>query len=77
MRRWLLTPWAAGIVRGVALSTSGLVLATGIQLVAGVQLWQYALAAVAAVLTLQGRVHPGLLVIGGAAVGIARGALAP
>ena len=77
VRRWLLTPWAAGIVRGVALSTSGLVLATGIQLLApdrallSVPLWQLALAVVAGALTIQGRVHPGLLVIGGALAGIA------
>jgi chromate transporter len=81
VRRWLLTPWAAGIVRGVALSTSGLVLATGIQLISpDLQLlsappWQLALAAIAAVLTLQGKIHPGLLVIGGAAAGIALAAL--
>jgi chromate transporter len=75
VRRWLLTPWAAGIVRGVALSTSGLVLATGIQLVEGAQVWQYALAAIAAALTLQGKIHPGLLVIGGAAAGIVLAAL--
>jgi chromate transporter len=88
VRRWLVTPWAAGIVRGVALSTSGLVLATGIQLIqlsaggpatrtpwAGVDLWSLLLAAIAAVLTLQGKVHPGLLVIGGAVAGIALEAL--
>ena len=76
VRRWLLTPWAAGIVRGVALSTSGLVLATGIQLLApgasplGVPVWQLALALGSAALAVQGRIHPGLLVAAGAAIGI-------
>lgn len=79
VRRWLLTPWAAGIVRGVVLSTSGLLLATGLQLVAPntpileVPPWQIALAAVATALTIQGRIHPGLLVVAGAAVGVAIG----
>ena len=81
VRRWLLTPWAAGIIRGVALSTSGLLLATGIQLLApGVALlsvpaWQVALAGAALALTVHGRVHPGLLIAGGAAVGIVLEAL--
>lgn len=75
VRRWLLTPWAAGIVRGVALSTSGLLVATGIQLVSPIGAPQVVLAAVALALTIQGRVHPGLLVIAGAVAGIALEAL--
>ncbi|HEX9437886.1 MAG TPA: chromate transporter [Candidatus Limnocylindria bacterium] len=76
VRRWLLTPWAAGIVRGVALSTSGLLVATGIQLVLPtISWWQLSLAAVGALLTIQGRIHPALLIAGGAVVGIALRAL--
>lgn len=81
VRRWLLTPWAAGIIRGVALSTSGLLLATGIQLLApgtallGVPAWQIGLAVAASALTIHGRIHPGLLIVAGAAVGIALEAL--
>lgn len=81
VRRWLLTPWAAGIVRGVALSTSGLLVATGIQLLApGVALlsvpaWQVALALAALALTIQGRIHPGLLIVAGAFVGVVLEAL--
>ncbi|MDE3112853.1 MAG: chromate transporter [Chloroflexota bacterium] len=79
VRHLLLSPWAAGIVRGIALSTSGLLVATGLQLVApdvpifSVPLWQVALAVVAGVLTIQGRVHPGLLVLAGALIGAAIG----
>jgi len=76
VRRWLLTPWAAGIVRGVALSTSGLLVANGIQLLApgaalvSVPIWQLALAAAGLAFTIHGRIHPGLLVIGGAFAGV-------
>lgn len=73
VRRWLLTAWAAGIVRGVALSTSGLLVATGIQLVSPVGAVQVVLAAIALALTIHGRVHPGLLVVAGALVGVALG----
>jgi chromate transporter len=74
VRRWLLTAWAAGIVRGVALSTSGLLVATGIQLLE-IGAAQVLLALVALALTIQGRVHPGLLVIAGALAGVALEAL--
>ncbi len=76
VRKQLLSPWMAGVVRGIALSTSGLIVATGIQLLApeaailSVPPWQVALAVVGAVLTIQGKIHPGLLVVGGALVGI-------
>lgn len=81
VRRWLLTPWAAGIIRGVALSTSGLLLATGVQLLApgaallAVPPWQVALAVAALALTIQGRIHPGLLIVAGAVAGIVLDAL--
>jgi chromate transporter len=76
VRRWLLRPWAAGIVRGVALSTSGLTLATAVGLIApgrpffAVQPWELGLAAAGTVLGIQGKVHPGLLVAGGALAGV-------
>jgi chromate transporter len=76
VRRWLLRPWAAGIVRGVALSTSGLTLATAVGLIApgrpflAVQPWELALAAAGTLLGIQGKVHPGLLVAGGALAGV-------
>lgn len=77
-RQALLTPWAAGIVRGIGLSTAGLLMATGIQLISpevpllAVPWWQAGLAAVGAVLSARRRgVHPGLLVLAGALVGVA------
>lgn len=76
-RHLLLTSWAAGIVRGIGLSTAGLLMATGIQLIApevpllAIPWWQAALAAIATVLTARGGgVHPGLLVLAGALVGV-------
>jgi chromate transporter len=73
-RRFLLTAPFAGLVRGASLATAGLLLSTGVTLVApdlGVAtLWQIALGVVAVALTLQGRIHPGLVVIGGALAGI-------
>ena len=79
VRKQLLSPWAAGIVRGVALSTAGLVVATGIQRLApdgdilAVPLWQVGLAAVATLLSIQGRVHPGVMIGAGALIGMAVG----
>lgn len=79
VRKQLLSAWAAGIVRGVALSTAGLVVATGIQLLApdrdilAVPLWQMGLAAVATVLSIQGKIHPGVMIGAGALIGIAVG----
>jgi chromate transporter len=79
VRRWLLTAWVAGLVRGVALSSSGLLVATAIRLLApdlallDLPLWQLALAAIGAALTVQGRVHPGLLLAAGAIAGVAFG----
>jgi chromate transporter len=88
IRRQLLSPWAAGVVRGVALSTSGLLVATAIALlapvrsadlagiataVASVPAWQIALAAVALAITVHGRLHPALLIVGGAVAGVALG----
>jgi hypothetical protein len=78
IRRYLLTPGAAGIVRSIPLTTSALVLAVGIKLVApdgnfpGVLSWQLALAPLTATVG-RARVHPGLLVLGGASGGIGGG----
>lgn len=79
VRRWLLSPVAAGIVRGVALSTSGLTLATGVMLLSpdlrlfSLPVWQLGLAVVSIALSLQGKLHPGLIVGGGAIVGFVLG----
>ncbi len=76
-RRWLLTPWAAGIVRGIGLTTSALVIATAVGLIApdgallSVPAWQLAITAVATVLVLRARFHPAFIVVAGAAIGIA------
>jgi chromate transporter len=76
-RRVLLTSAFGGFVRGAALATAGLLISTGLGLVATSgtfpALWQVTTAVIALVLTYDGRVHPGLVVIGGAAVGVALG----
>ena len=79
VRQQLLSPGAAGIVRGIALSTSGLVIATGVQLISperailSVPVWQLALVIACVALTIQQKMHPGLLVVGGAVIGIVAG----
>lgn len=79
VRRQILSAWTAGVVRGVVLATAGLLVYTGSTLIAPdrqlfeVPFWQLALTAVAAALTIRGRMHPGLLVAAGAVVGIALG----
>jgi chromate transporter len=75
-RRWLLTPPVAGLVRGVALATAGLLAATGIGIITASgtpSLWQLALAAIAIVLTYRGTVHPAIVIAIGAATGLAFG----
>ena len=75
-RRWLLTTPVAGLVRGVAMVTAGLLTATtiGILQAAGATAWwQLALAAIGVVLSYQGKVHPGLVIAIGAAVGLLLG----
>lgn len=73
-RRWLLTAWASGIIRGVALTTSGLLVATAVQLVdPGARHVALALAGLAA--SLLGRIHPALIILAGAAAGIVLEAL--
>lgn len=76
-RRWLLTQAFAGIVRGASLATAGLLCATAVSLVVpngeAVAWWQFGIAAVATVLTVEGRVHPAFIVLGGAMLGAALG----
>jgi chromate transporter len=77
LRRQLLNAWASGVVRGVALSAGGLLVATSIRLLAPdrsiieVPMWQLVLAAIGAALTVRGRTHPGLVMGAGAIVGLA------
>jgi chromate transporter len=74
-RRILLTASFGGFVRGAALATAGLLVSTGVGLVAPdlatVSWWQIALAIIATYLTYDGRIHPGVVVIGGALAGLA------
>lgn len=73
-RRFLMTSWSAGLVRGAALATAGLLASTGVTLVAAdpaaLTWWQLVIGVVAVALTYQGRIHPGLIVVGGAAAGM-------
>ena len=73
-RRWLLSVPFAGLVRGAALATAGLLCATGVSLIvpepAALSWWQVAVGAAAAALTYQGRLHPATVVIGGALLGL-------
>jgi chromate transporter len=76
LRRQLLNAWAAGIVRGVALTAGGLLVATAIRLLAPdraiveVPFWQLALAVIGTALAIRGRTHPGLVMGAGALAGI-------
>jgi chromate transporter len=75
-RRWLLTAPVAGLVRGVALATAGLLAATGLGIVtaAGAPAWwQLVLVAVGIVLSYRGTIHPGLVIALGAVAGVALG----
>lgn len=74
-RRWLLSAWFGGLVRGVSLATVGLLLATGVTIVnaGGSQVWQLALVAVTVGVTLHGKLHPALMIGVGTIVGIALG----
>jgi chromate transporter len=73
-RRWLLSVPFAGVVRGAALATAGLLAATGISLIVAPgdapSWWQAAIGTAAAALTYQGRLHPAVVVIGGALLGL-------
>lgn len=73
-RRWLLSVPFAGLVRGAALATAGLLCATGVSLIVPADntpsWWQVAIGIAAAALTYQGRLHPAAVVIGGALLGL-------
>lgn len=73
-RRWLLSVPFAGLVRGAALATAGLLCATGVSLIVPAgnapSWWQVIVGIAAAVLTYQGRLHPAVVVIGGALLGL-------
>jgi chromate transporter len=74
-RRWLLSAWFGGVVRGVSLATAGLLLATGVTIVAagGTQPWQLALVVVTIAVTLHGKLHPATMILVGGAIGLALG----
>jgi chromate transporter len=74
-RRWLMSAWFGGLVRGVSLATVGLLLATGVTIVnaGGTQLWQLALVVVTVAVTVHGKLHPAAMIVVGGAVGLALG----
>jgi chromate transporter len=75
-RRWLLVPPVAGLVRGVALVTAGLLAATGLGITASTgtpAIWQLVLAVVGTVLSYRGTIHPALVIAIGAVAGLALG----
>jgi chromate transporter len=73
-RRWLLSVPFAGLVRGAALATAGLLCATAVALIVptpgGPSWWQLLVGAAAAAFTYQERLHPAAVVIGGALLGL-------
>jgi chromate transporter len=73
-RRWLLSVRFAGVVRGAALATAGLLVATGVSLVVPLgdvpSWWQVAIGVAAAALTYDGRLHLAVVMIGGALLGL-------
>jgi chromate transport protein ChrA len=75
-RRWLLAPPVAGVVRGVALATAGLLAATGLGITAATgapALWQVALGVLATIASYRGTIHPAFVIAIGAAAGLALG----
>jgi chromate transporter len=73
-RRWLLSVRFAGLVRGAALATAGLLCATGFSLIVPAgdapSWWQVLIGVAAGAFTYQGRLHPAAVVIGGALLGV-------
>ena len=73
-RRYLLSVPFAGVVRGAALATAGLLVATGVSLIVPLgdvpSWWQVAIGVAAAALTYDGRLHPAVVMIGGALLGL-------
>lgn len=74
-RRWLLSAWFGGLVRGVSLATAGLLLATGatIMSASGTQVWQLTLVVATVAITVQGKLHPAVMIVVGGVVGLALG----
>ena len=74
-RRWLLSAWFGGLVRGVSLATAGLLLATGVTIVqgSGTAAWQQVLVVVTVAVTAHGKLHPAAMIVVGAAVGLVLG----
>jgi chromate transporter len=74
-RRWVLSAWFGGLVRGVALGTAGLLLATSVTIIeaGGTALWQLALVVASVVLTVRGSLHPAVLIAVGGIAGLALG----
>lgn len=74
-RRHLLSAWFAGFIRGASLAVAGLLLAIGLALLLPGGMapasWQVVLAVAAGIVSIQGRLHPALLIGVGAAAGIA------
>jgi chromate transporter len=71
--------WVNGLMRGLSLASAGLVAATSLQLLAGLQVggpepWQVGLVAAGLALTLGTRLHPILVILIGAVVGLLLGA---
>ena len=76
LRRRMVSRWAAGAVRGLALVTSGMVLSTTSTLAAplldgGGAGWQFALLGLGAFVVAQGRRHPAWVITAGALAGLA------
>ncbi len=77
LRRRMVSRWAAGAVRGLALVTSGMVLSTTSTLAApmvdgGGSVWQFALLGLGAFAVAHGRRHPAWVIGSSALVGLAR-----
>jgi chromate transporter len=70
--------WVNGLIRGLSLASSGLVAATGLQLLGGIAEggpapWQVGLVAVGLLLTLGTKLHPFVAILVGAGVGLLLG----
>lgn len=74
-RRWLLSHWFGGLVRGVALGTGGLLLATGVSIVkaGGTEWWQLVLVVATVAATFRATLHPVVMIVVGGVVGLALG----
>jgi len=74
VRRQLLSPWFAGVVRGLALTTSGLVIVTTTSILFQGQgastWWQLALLILGIAIAVEGKRHPVLAIAAGALAGI-------